>query len=374
MDNPKIAMLTAFSVGGILLPVFIPVARPLALISLGTATGCSWALSQETKYASFEGAIIKSRRENRIEAILTAEEYRHAAELSRLESLYFSPIPTPALPGAHPAQPALPQQDQDGDFYIPLPTPAIQPPSDTALSKIVASPYESRFIAGAQRSGKSLLAAVVSRRLQESRGTQIFHINLASVGDEDRHYWENARISVTGNLTTCSPNQVPHLLGKAIECVDLFLQTPESLLIVDEWTILCSLFNPHIKMVSQLTKRLAGIISGLASSGRKQRRALWALAPELVATNLSQEGKSVKSLRLCYVSANPSATVEWQGDPVEFSIELFRQLKANYDGVEMPPLMQGDRIVQINGVWYPIGVKSTADLKASPPVRDDRSI
>ena len=232
----------------------------------------------------------------------------------------------------------------------------------TALDRLLEGPYQSRFFAGAQRSGKTMLAAVAAKRLQATRGTNIFHINLASIGDEDRQYWGTATRSVTGNLTTDPADRVPHLLGKAIECVDQFLQTPESLLIVDEWTILCSLFNPHAKMVQQFTRRLAGIISGLSSSGTKQRRALWALAPELVATNLTQEGKAIKTLKLCYVSVNPGALVSWQGDRIEFSVELFKQLRANYEGVEMPPPMGGDRICQINGVWYPIGV-SESDLK-----------
>lgn len=361
-------MLTAWAVGGILLPTFIPMPRPLALISLGTATTAAYALSQETKWAALQGTITKVRNTNRIEAILTAEEYRHAADLARLEALYFSPAPPPAaLPGAHPGQPVLPVADGEEDFYIPLPHVAPSAPPETALNRILASPYESRFFAGAQRSGKTMLAAVAARRLQQQRGTQIFHLNLASYGDEDKKYWGDiSTISVTGNLNFDPDQSIHRLLGKAIECVDAFLQTTESLLIVDEWTILCSLFNPHVKLISQLNKRLAGIISGLSSSGKKQYRALWALAPELVASNLTQEGKAIKNLRLCYVSANPNADVSWKGDRVEFSQELFRQLKANYEGVCEPPPMTADRICQINGIWYPVGV-SEADLV--PPRR-----
>lgn len=377
--NPKLATLAAWSIGGIVLPIALPMPLPLAAISTGTATAMAYALSQEAKVGAVRTEIQRQRRENRLDRLITAEEYAHQAAMSRLEALYFSPVPQPpaALPGAHPAQPVLPVSAPaavpfspplgEEDFYIPLPpvetveTVETRPQSPTALDQILASPYESRFIPGAQRAGKSLLAAVAARKLQSTRGTKIFHINLASYGDEDQRYWHTATRSLTGNLTTDPSDRIPHLLGKAIEIVDQFLQTPESLLIIDEWTILCSLFNPHAKMVSQLTRRLAGIISGLSSSGKKQRRALWALSPELVATTLTPEGKAIKTLRLCYVAINPGAYVTWQGDRVEFSTELHKQLKANYEGVEMPPPMSSERICQINGIWYPIGV-SEADL------------
>jgi len=71
-----------------------------------------------------------------------------------------------------------------GAVEVPASPAADSSHEATALSALLTSPFLSRAWFGAQRTGKSYLAAVASLELSK-RGISIYHLNLASYGDED---------------------------------------------------------------------------------------------------------------------------------------------------------------------------------------------
>lgn len=228
----------------------------------------------------------------------------------------------------------------------------------TAISRILAAPYTSRFFVGAQRSGKSYLAAMAAAEMD----INVYHLNLASnlgnAGDtEDSRYWRNVKASVCCKLKRLDSSEAAQ---KIAEAIDVFWQfeedTSPALLIVDEWAEMGSLYNRHSALLAELTTLLANECSSLSSTGTKQRKAIWAIAPEIVAGNLVQPAKAVKALKLCYVTVPPGRSLDWQGNAVRFSEELFEQVRVNFKAVEHPGSMwREDRIAWIEGDWLPVG-------------------
>ena len=225
-----------------------------------------------------------------------------------------------------------------------------------ALSTLLASPYVSRAIFGAQRTGKSYLAAVASLELAK-KGTNVFHINLMSYGDEDAIYWQHARKSIRCDLASMSVNEGKPFIKDAIAVVAEFVQTPNSLLIVDEWAYICSTSTPHLNSLFGLLNDLAGQIASLSSAGIKRQRGLWVIAPEFVAGAMVPQGKAAKKLQLLYATIHPDRSIDWNGNAIGFSDELFQQIKNNFpidlpDSMELPNC---DRIAYIDRQWMPIG-------------------
>jgi hypothetical protein len=81
------------------------------------------------------------------------------------------------------------------------PAPKLQ--TTNAFAKVVSDPFQSRAILGSQRTGKSLFAAVCSATIVSKHQTKIFHLNLASFGDEDLRYWRHATLSIAADLSAC---------------------------------------------------------------------------------------------------------------------------------------------------------------------------
>ena len=106
--------------------------------------------------------------------------------------------------------------------------------SPTALSIIVSDPYQSRAFFGAQRTGKSYLAAVASRQISESLGCKVFHMNLASYGSEDSYYWTHAIKSLVCDLSSMGGYEATQMVKSAIKLVKEFYSTQNAILIVDD--------------------------------------------------------------------------------------------------------------------------------------------
>lgn len=227
---------------------------------------------------------------------------------------------------------------------------------ETALDALLASPYISRALFGAQRTGKSYLAAVASRKLSE-QGTKTYHLNLASFGTEDDEYWVHATKSVRGDLPSMSnPDDAVNLIEAAIAAVEEWFTQPDSVLIVDELAYLGSSSNAYSELLKPLLKIIADKIACLSSTGIKRRQAIWTIAPEFVAGGLTQDARAVKKLQLCYVSIAPNRSVDWNGSRIGFNGELFEQIKNNFP-IEYPPVMglNSDRICFVNNKWLPVG-------------------
>lgn len=238
---------------------------------------------------------------------------------------------------------------------------------ETGIEKILANPFESRAFFGAQRTGKSYLVACTSQRLAE-KGIKVFHINLASLPDgDDTRYWGHAR-SVRADLAMLDPGEARAVTGEALKLVKDFREAGRgAILICDEWTIMGSLLHSYGAFIEPLTTLLADTIASFKSSGIQRQKAVWTIAPDIIAGGLTDTAKmAVKNLSLVLVAIPPWETVTWQAEEgglintVTFSPGLYGQLKRNYTGLTYPVhnsfLSGSNRIVFTDGHWYPVGV------------------
>ncbi|MBW4419830.1 MAG: ATP-binding protein [Myxacorys californica WJT36-NPBG1] len=289
---------------------------------------------------------------------------------------------------------ALPQAEREGWAVMPAlpdePAKAIGEPTrlgavavqaspvekcTTAFEALLASPFTSRAIFGAQRTGKSYLAACASLELAK-RGISVFHINLMSYGDEDSQYWQHAKRSVRCDLPSLSVRDGVPFIKQAMEVLKAFIDTPNSLLIVDEWAYIGATATPHRDSLEPLLNALASQIASLSSAGIKRQRGLWVIAPEFVAGGLVPNGKTAKKLQLVYATIHPDRTLDWNGNHIGFSGELFDQVKNNFP-IDLPAslmeLPNCDRIVYINREWMPVGELPSLPkwVEAQPTVPTD---
>ena len=233
----------------------------------------------------------------------------------------------------------------------------------SALDILVASPFVSRAVFGAERTGKTNLVASVMQQLAE-RGIKIFVINLScvDVGSEDSTYWDKSNIrSVRGDLETINDRSVAaKLIQDASNLVDTFMQEQApSILVVDEWSNATASHAEYVDLLAPLIKTLAAKITAFSSTGMKRQKALWTIAPEIVAGTMEDFGKAVKKLSLCLVAIAPGHTVTWHGQELSFSWELYGQCTKNYVGLTPPPEeAKASRLAYLNGQWVPLGTSS----------------
>ena len=277
-----------------------------------------------------------------------------------------APQPTPALEGGYIGQPSL---EPGPTTPQPAPIPAVE----TAMAVMTRS-FKSFAIFGGQRTGKSYLASIASQRMAQG-GTKVFHLNMASYGDEDSHYWRHVEQSVTCNLKRMEAYAVASKIQDALSLVETFESTKNALLIVDEWAAIGSTHHAYAKELEPLMVRLASTVADLASIGMKQRRAIWTIAPEMTANSLTNPAKAVKKLALVLVAVAPHTSVHWEGQQVTFDHSLFQQLRNNFPSVEMPvptPALTGcDRIASVEGAWMPLGIENAVPVavaEAASPV------
>lgn len=241
-------------------------------------------------------------------------------------------------------------------------------PKRNALDALLASPYVSRAFFGAQRTGKSYLAAVASKELNYTKKTKTFHINLLSYVDletgicEDDAYWSHAVKSVRGDLATLPPDEAIPLIEDAINLIHEWFASANAILILDEVAYTGSTTNAYGEQIKPLMKAIADKIAALSSGGIKRNQAIWTIAPEFVAGGLTQDTLAIKKLQLCYVTLAPNRFVDWNGSRIGFSGELFDQVKRNYPITEAVGGLGCDRICYVNNQWLPVG-----DLPAIKP-------
>lgn len=244
---------------------------------------------------------------------------------------------------------------------------------------ILETPSVSRAVFGFQRSGKSNLVAQITKALA-AKGYKIYHFNLASYvdpltgHDEDAEYWGHCERSVRGDITDKTAEEAKPLIDEALECAQEFAKCRHpAILVADEWAITTPKNGIHAEVLKELAGFLASQCRALSSSGFKRRKSMFALAPKIVAGEMSQDGLNIKTLSPVLVAIAPGHTAEWGGQKISFSWEVFGQVNTNYGGLTEPPLGFSEaRIGFINGRWLPLGVPSTApqppNLEAVPVV------
>lgn len=258
--------------------------------------------------------------------------------------------------------------------------PTVIDPS-SALDMILQSPYKSRIFFGAQRSGKSMLVAIASKKLAE-RGSKIYHLNFVSYSrdglDEDAIYTQHCFKSVRGDTSKMGTAQVKIMVEDALVLVNEWWNSHDSVLLVDEWADLVSKFNPHIDLIAPLVAIIAGKISTLTSGGIKRKVAVWAVAPSMVAGNMIDPGRVIKSAECVYVSIPPGRFVDWDGQSIGFDDQLWAQVDNNFS-ITYPRLGEvpgAERIAFVGDRWLPLGTDPRMlDAPATPiPTEATQSI
>lgn len=233
------------------------------------------------------------------------------------------------------------------------------PKPKTALDVVCADPFESMAIPGAQRTGKSYFAAIASRKISESRGVKIYHLNLASYGNEDELYWQHAHESIRCDISVMDAYDASYYIAEGVNLVKKFYADPDpAIFICDEFSYIGSTNNQHKDALEELIRAIADKISVMASNGKKRFKAIWTIFPEFVAGTLTQDAKAVKKLTLCYMSIHKDRTVDWNGQQIGFSTSLFSQIARNYEISYPTNLPESDRVAYIGG-WMPIGELGT---------------
>lgn len=274
-------------------------------------------------------------------------------------STQFGEIAAQSTTAPDPVQNAPSYQATSQAAQSTQPAQAAQPSGPTLIGTLQRA-YQSRAIYGGQRSGKSLAAAAASRQMAE-RGVNIFHINLASYRDEnghseDDHYWTHAKRSVHADLSILSAFDALAKIAEAESILQEFYKTEFSVLIFDEVTLTGANFNQYSADLETLMSTLADKISTLGSTGEKRKRAIWTIAPDCVAGNLTQQTKIIKSLPGVYVAIAPGRTVTVNGGVYSFHAESFAAVQRNYPAMVAPAGSYGcDRIAFADGQWMPIG-------------------
>lgn len=242
---------------------------------------------------------------------------------------------------------------------LPETMPTVVEPG-TALDKILQSPYRSRIYFGAQRSGKSMLVAIASKQLAD-RGTKVYHLNLLSYSkeglDEDAIYTQHCVRSVRGDISNLTAHQVMNLVEDAIVLVEEWWKQQNAILLVDEWAYLSAKDGQHLGLLQQLLGLIAGKMAALTSGGMKRTLAVWAVAPKMVAGNMTESGKAIKSMECVYVTVPPNRTVDWQGQGVSFDDQLFTQVEYNFaiDYPRQGEVPGAERIAFVGDRWLPLG-------------------
>jgi hypothetical protein len=227
----------------------------------------------------------------------------------------------------------------------------------TTWDTVLGDPMRSRAIFGGQRTGKSYFAAAATKEIKQKQNTRIFHINLHSFGNEDSYYWQHAEQSIAVDMSVMDFQQAKVVVQSALRLVEAFYKTPNAILVFDEITIVGATNSRYRALVEPLMMFIADKITILCSSGKKRQQAIWALAPEMVAANLTQATKAIKTLSLLYISIAPGKTVKWEGQTIGASLELWNQLNVNYPIAPMPLAgeFECDRIACIDTEWIPLG-------------------
>ncbi len=329
-------------------------------------------------------------RFNAFRHILRHTRLRNSLKLPPLQDVAVAiaaPVSTtvPKLPAFSEPEPVIEVRADEitGSSFIPSSTtasPVATPKSQTlqqrsvqsvrsAYTLILDNPFQSLAIFGAQRTGKSYLAAVLSQELHR-RGIPIYAINLARYGKEDDAYWCHCAKSVLGDISEMRPYEANQLIEQAIDVVEKFYSQPQAILVFDEWAYAGNKDNAHAEALEPLLKLVADKLGTLTSTGIKRGKAIWTIAPEFVAGSLQQPAKAVKKSKLLYVTITPGKFIDWNGNKIGFSEELFSQVKLNFPIDQPEGRFAQERICYLNKEWLEMGDLPPLDSMFYPSIKD----
>lgn len=240
----------------------------------------------------------------------------------------------------------------------------------SALDVMVRSPFVSRAIFGFQRTGKTNMVAMGLQQLSEKYSAHAYVINLNAFtgnGEQDV-YWQGEHITaVLGDLENITDEtEAQGLIDRAAALVDAFTKHHgPAILVVDEWSGTTASHATYADILQPLVKKIAGRVTSLASTGVQREKAVWTIAPEMVAETMDAFGKAVKKLPVCLVAIAPGHVAKWKTTEITFSSELLTQVRKNYPGIVDPPTdSEQSRIAYIDGAWRELGTRALVKVDA----------
>ena len=240
----------------------------------------------------------------------------------------------------------------------------------SALDTIIHTPFVSRAIFGFQRTGKTNLVAMALAALAKLYGVRAFVINLnAYTGNgEQEIYWQGEHITaVLGDLEEITDvEEAQALINRAKALVDDFTQHHgPAVLVVDEWSGTTASHATYAEPLQALVRKIAGRVTSLASTGVQREKAVWTIAPEMVAETMDAFGKAIKKLSVCLVGIAPGHVAKWKHTELTFSDELLAQVRRNFPAISNPPTNSAhSRIAFIDGQWRELGTTALVKVNA----------
>ena len=240
----------------------------------------------------------------------------------------------------------------------------------SVLDTIINTPFVSRAIFGFQRTGKTNLVVMAISELAKLYGVHAFVINLnAYTGNgEQEIYWQGDHITaVLGDLEEITDvKEAQALINKALALVDDFTQHHgPAVLVVDEWSGTTASHATYAEQLQVLVRKIAGRVTSLASTGVQREKAVWTIAPEMVAETMDAFGKAIKKLSVCLVGIAPGHVVKWKHTELTFSDELLAQVRRNFPAILNPPTDSAhSRIAFIDGHWRELGTTALVKVNA----------
>ena len=234
----------------------------------------------------------------------------------------------------------------------------------SALDTIVNTPFVSRAIFGFQRTGKTNMVVMAILELAKLYGVHAFVINLnAYTGNgEQEVYWQGEHITaVLGDLEEITDAaEAQALINRAKALVDDFTQHHgPAVLVVDEWSGTTASHATYAEPLQALVRQIAGRVTSLASTGVQREKAVWTIAPEMVAETMDAFGKAIKKLSVCLVAIAPGHVAKWKHTELTFSDELLAQVRRNFPAISNPPTNSAhSRIAFIDGQWRELGTEA----------------
>ena len=240
----------------------------------------------------------------------------------------------------------------------------------SALDTLINTPFVSRAIFGFQRTGKTNLVVMALAELAKLYGVHAYVINLnAYTGNgEQAVYWQGEHITaVLGDLEEITDTDAAQaLINQAKALVDDFTQHHgPAVLVVDEWSGTTASHATYAEPLQALVRKIAGRVTSLASTGVQREKAVWTIAPEMVAETMDAFGKAIKKLSVCLVGIAPGHVAKWKTTELTFSDELLAQVRRNFPAISNPPTDSAhSRIAFIDGHWRELGTTALVKVNA----------
>ena len=139
-----------------------------------------------------------------------------------------------------------------------------------------------------------------------------------------------------------------------------------AVLVVDEWSGTTASHATYAEPLQALVRQIAGRVTSLASTGVQREKAVWTIAPEMVAETMDAFGKAIKKLSVCLVAIAPGHVAKWKHTELTFSDELLAQVRRNFPAISNPPTESAhSRIAFIDGHWRELGTQALVKVNAA---------